>query len=308
MSNTEKVVVEVEGRQLTLSNLSKVLYPEAGFTKGEVIDYYTRIAPVMIPHIIDRPVTLKRYPNGVEEQFFFEKNVPRGAPEWISTVKVPSVSTRRDSGIVEHPLLRALPDLVWSANLAALELHVPMWKVGRGDPPRPPDLMVFDLDPGPPATIVECSRVALLVEELLQTGGMTGHPKSSGSKGMQLYVALTGRPTWESVKDLAHSIAQRLEKDHPGEVVSRMAKDLRPGKVFIDWSQNVPSKTTIAPYSLRARPFPTVSTPVTWDEVRKCAKKGDPGLLSFTASEVISRVEKHGDLFAGLLKKTHASR
>ena len=308
MSPSEKVVVEVEGHTLTLSNLSKVLYPEVGFTKGEVIDYYTRIASVMLPHVIDRPVTLKRYPDGVDGPFFFEKNVPRGAPLWLKTIKVSSVSTRRDSGIVEHPLLRTLPDLVWAANLASLEIHVPMWKAGRGDPPRPPDLMVFDLDPGPPATIVECCKVALLVEELLQTGGMTGYPKTSGSKGMQLYVKLKGRPTWDSVKDLAHSIAQRLEKEHPGQVVSRMAKDLRPGKVFIDWSQNVPSKTTIAPYSLRARPQPTASTPVTWDEVEECSKREDPAMLSFTTPDVLKRVENQGDLFAGLLKDPAPAR
>ena len=304
MSPEAKVVVEVDGRQLSLSNLSKVLYPETGFTKGEVIDYYTRIAPVMLPHIVDRPVTLKRFPDGVDGISFFEKNVSRGAPDWVKTLKVTSVSTRRDSGIVEHPLIRTLPDLVWAANLAALEIHVPMWKAGRGEPPRPPDLMVFDLDPGPPATIVECCQVALWVEELLQSGGMTGHPKTSGSKGMQLYVRMRGRPTWDSVKDLAHSIAQRLEKEHPGEVVSRMAKDLRPGKVFIDWSQNVPSKTTVAPYSLRARPTQTVSTPIAWDEVRSCADGGSPAMLSFLAGEVLQRVEAHGDLFAGLLKES----
>ncbi len=289
-----KVKVTVDGRQLMLSNLDKVLYPEAGFTKAEVIDYYQRIAPVMLPHIRNRPVTIKRYPEGVDHDFFYQKNAPAHRPEWVPTARLPSPGSTKNRQTIEYLLGGDLPTLIWAANLAALELHTPMWRqpdVGK------PDLLVFDLDPGQPATIVQCCRVALLLRPLLTDLGLEPVPKTSGGKGLQLYAAVTGM-TSEQTSDLAKELAERLESEHPDLVVSRMTKALRPRKVLIDWSQNNAAKTTIAPYSLRARAQPTVSAPVSWDEVSSCRRASE---LVFTAPDVIERVSRSGDLFAAAL-------
>jgi bifunctional non-homologous end joining protein LigD len=292
----EAVEVEVDGRQLKLSNLSKVLYPESGFTKGDVVDYYARVADVMLPHVADRAVTFKRYPNGVDGTSFFEKHVPAHAPAWVQTATVPRGGNSRSSreGDVTYAVLADRPTLVWAANLASLEFHVPQWKVGDGrDLPKPADLMVFDLDPGPGTTIVECCRVANWLGAELGRDAMAA--KTSGSKGLQLYLRLV--PDSGDSNELAHELARKLERDHPEAVVSKMKKELRAGKVLIDWSQNSPAKTTVAVYSLRARPHPTASTPVTWEEVDACAKRGHPEDLEFLAVDVLRRVEQHGDLF-----------
>jgi bifunctional non-homologous end joining protein LigD len=298
--SAEKVAVQVDGRQLTLSNLDKVLYPEAGFTKGEVIDYYTRIAAVLLPHVQDRPLTFKRYPEGVEGGFFFAKNAPSHTPQWVRTVTLPSPGSTKNRDTINYPVASDLPTLVWAANLAALELHVPMWRVTRTGKPKHPDLMVFDLDPGPPATIVECCEVAGHVRSLLAADGLTAYAKTSGSKGLQLYVPLDEKAGWEDVHSYARKLAQQLEKEHPKLVVWNMKKELRNGKVLVDWSQNNAAKTTVAVYSLRARALPTASTPVTWDEVDACERPED---LRFTSKQVLERVEDHGDLFAPTLER-----
>ncbi|PXY31084.1 non-homologous end-joining DNA ligase [Prauserella muralis] len=292
-------LVEVDGRRMRMSNLDKVLYPEVGFTKSEVIDYYARVAPILLPHLKDRPLTLKRYPNGVDGNSFFEKDVSRHAPDWVSTVCIETPGSSRGSEKADYALVQNLPTLVWAANLASLELHVPQWTVGPRGAKRVPDLLVFDLDPGAPATIVECCRVALRLRDALEDDGLTAYPKTSGSKGMQLYCPVRVRSA-ERTSEYAKGLAERLEKAMPDLVVSRMAKNLRPHKVFIDWSQNNPKKTTVAPYSLRARPQPTVSTPLTWDEVAECEVPED---LVFTAEDVLERIEDLGDLFEPLLAK-----
>jgi bifunctional non-homologous end joining protein LigD len=296
-----KVRVDVEGRTLTLSNLHKVLYPDAGFAKGEVLDYYARIAPVLLPHIADRPATFKRYPDGVEGKFFFEKNAPSHSPSWVRTVTLPTPGSTKARETIDFAVIRDLPTLVWAANLAALELHVPMWRVGARGKVHDPDLLVFDLDPGPPATIVECCEVAITLRSALDDDGLTAYPKTSGSKGMQLYVPVRGA-TWQETHGYAKELAQRLSADSD-LVVWQMKKDLRGGKVLIDWSQNNAAKTTIAPYSLRARPRPTVSTPITWDEVIGCTRPDD---LVFTAPAVLDRVDSDGDLFTDLLDEAKA--
>jgi bifunctional non-homologous end joining protein LigD len=301
--SAEKVAVQVDGRQLTLSNLDKVLYPEAGFTKGEVIDYYTRIATVLLPHVQDRPLTFKRYPEGVEGGFFFAKNAPSHTPQWVRTVTLPSPGSTKNRDTINYPVASDLPTLVWAANLAALELHVPMWRVTRTGKPKHPDLMVFDLDPGPPATIVECCEVAGHVRSLLAADGLTAYAKTSGSKGLQLYVPLDEKAAWEDVHSYARKLAQQLEKEHPKLVVWNMKKELRNGKVLVDWSQNNAAKTTVAVYSLRARALPTASTPVTWDEVEACTRPDD---LRFTSKQVLERVEDHGDLFAPTLERNQS--
>jgi bifunctional non-homologous end joining protein LigD len=289
------VKTRVEGRELTISNLDKVLYPAAGFTKGQMIDYYARIAPTMLAHVRDRPLTMKRFPDGVEGQSFFEKHRPAHAPEWVRSVSVPS---RESGGAIEYCVLCDVPSLVWAANLATIEFHVPLWRAGRRRIlPAPPDHMVFDLDPGDGATIVECCRVASLIFEALGPGAVCV-AKTSGSKGLQLYRPLGRRVGWDKVRDDARRMAARIEDGHPGLVVSNMRKSLRRGKVLIDWSQNHPAKTTIAPYSLRARPEPTASTPVTREEVEECADNADPDRLRFTAQDVLDRVDRLGDLFS----------
>ena len=296
--------MQVGDRRLAISNLSKILYPQTGFTKGEVLDYYARVAPVLLPHLAGRPLTRKRYPNGVDGPSFFEKNAPRGTPEWVRTVTLPVPGSTMNRETIDFVIVEDLPALVWTANLAALELHVPQWKVGpRGDVQNA-DLLVLDLDPGPPATIVECCEVALLLKEILRSDGLTGYPKTSGSKGMQLYAPLRPTPA-DDTRLYARSLARRLEKQRPDLVVSDMTKALRHGKVLVDWSQNAAAKTTIAPYSLRARPEPTVSTPITWDEVAACRS---PEELVFLSSAVLTRIEADGDLLADLVSLTAKQR
>jgi bifunctional non-homologous end joining protein LigD len=298
VSPNPSIRTTVGGRELSISNLDKVLYPATGFTKGQVIDYYVRIADVMLPHVSDRPLTLKRYPNGVDHSYFFEKHVPSHAPDWIRQVQVPSASNEE---VVVYGVICDVADLAWAANLASIELHVPLWHVGRRRKfPAPPDHMVFDLDPGEGTSIVECCEVALAIEALLADRGQEASPKTSGSKGLQLYVPLGGRPSWQGLREDAHGIAIELEQEHPGLIVSNMRKELRRGKVLIDWSQNHPAKTTVAAYSLRGRAEPTVSTPVTWAEVKGCASHADAGLLTFTSDEVLERVARLGDLFAAI--------
>ncbi|MGH8961487.1 MAG: non-homologous end-joining DNA ligase [Jatrophihabitantaceae bacterium] len=289
----EKVSVDVDGHTLQLTNLDKVLYPAAGFTKGEVLDYYSRVAPVLLPHLADRPLTVKRYPNGVDGKFFFEKNAARGTPDWVRTVTLPVPGSTKNRETIDFVVVDGLATLVRLANLAALELHVPQWRVPKRGRPRP-DLIVFDLDPGPPATIAECCEVALLLRDLVAEDGLALFAKTSGSKGMQVSAPVSVR-SQEQPSGYARWVAQRLERERPDLIVSRMTKSLRPHKVLVDWSQNNPAKTTVAPYSLRAREEPTVSTPLTWDEV--AAGTG----LRFTAEDVLARIADHGDLFAPTL-------
>jgi bifunctional non-homologous end joining protein LigD len=284
--------VEVEGRRLTLSNLDKVLYPETGTTKAEVIDYYARIAPVMVPHLVDRGVTLRRFPDGVEGNSFFEKRCPGHRPEWLDTVLGPGDR----NGDIGYCCLDSAPALVWAANMAALEIHAPM---ARRDI-ETPTLCVFDLDPGPGTSIVECADVGLDIRHVLDGLGLAGFAKTSGSKGMQVYVPLNTPHTHHEASAFALWVAQLLERAHPDGVVSNMKKSLRKGKVLVDWSQNSRHKTTIAVYSLRARPRPTVSTPVTWDEV-EAAAGGEP--LAFETADVLARVAEDGDLFAETLTR-----
>jgi bifunctional non-homologous end joining protein LigD len=298
VSPSSSIKTTIGGRELSISNLDKVLYPATGFTKGQVIDYYMRIADVILPHISDRPLTLKRYPNGVDHTYFFEKHVPAHAPDWVRRVHVPSAS---DGDAVDYSVICDVAALAWAANLASIELHVPLWHVGRRRKlPAPPDHMVFDLDPGEGTSIVECCEVALLIRATLDSRELEASPKTSGSKGLQLYVPLTGRPNWAGLRDEAHGLALQLEREHPDLIVSNMRKTLRRGKILIDWSQNHPAKTTVAAYSLRARPEPTASTPVTWDEVRQCKERADAGLLKFDAEQVLERVDRMGDLFAAI--------
>jgi bifunctional non-homologous end joining protein LigD len=291
MSPSTKVPVEIEGRRLTLSNLQKVLYPQTGFAKAQVLDYYTRIAPALLPHLRDRALTLKRYPEGVEGGSFYEKNAPSHRPEWVRTATVASPGSTRNRETIDYVVADELATLIWVANLASLELHTPMWRVSTGRP----DLMVVDLDPGPPATIVECCRVACHVRDAT---GLDWYAKTSGSKGLQLYTAVRDERTSEQTSAEMKALAERLEREQPELVVSRMTKAIRPGKVLLDWSQNSSAKTTVSVYSLRARPEHTVSTPVTWDEVAGCRAPED---LVFRTDDVLARVEEYGDLFAPLL-------
>ena len=296
MSPSAGTRVAVDGRELSVSNLDKVLYPDSGTTKGQVIDYYARIAQAMLPHLVDRPVTMKRFPNGVEQKSFFEKHSPEHAPDWLHRIDVPSEG---GTETIAYSVIDDLPSLVWAANLAALELHVPLWHAGRRRVlPGPPDHMVFDLDPGERATIVECCQVAALITERLAGQGHEAYAKTSGSKGLQLYVPLGRRAVWDKVREDAHDMARTLERSPPQLVVSNMKKSLRHGKVLIDWSQNHPAKTTVAVYSLRGLHGPTVSTPVTWEEVGRCAEERDPEALRFTFDDVMRRVADQGDLFA----------
>ena len=288
--------VEVDGRRLSISNLDKVLYPEAGFTKGGVIDYYARVAPVLIPHLRGRALTVTRWPDGVEGKHFFEKRCPDHRPHWVRTE---SVWAGRRKGEIDFCICNDRPTLIWLAQLAALELHPSLSPASHV---QQPTVLAFDLDPGPPATIVECCRVALLIRELFGSLGLEAFAKTSGSKGMQVYVPLDGAVTYETTKPYARAVAQALERSQPDLVVSRMTKELRTGKVFVDWSQNTASKTTIAAYSLRARPRPTVSTPVDWEEVAACLDSGDPDRLAFEAERVLARIEERGDLFAPVLE------
>ena len=289
-------VVDVQGKHLKLSNLDKVLYPEANFSKGQVIDYYVRIAPVLLPHLSGRPLTMKRYPNGVDGMFFYEKNCPKHRPEWVKTARVWSEGNNR---WMDYCVFEDLPTLVWAANLADIELHT---SLSLGKEILRPTFLVFDLDPGPPANIVQCCQVGIWVRDIFARLGLKSFAKTSGSKGLQIYVPLNTAVTYDDTKPFAHEIARMLERQYPQQVVSDMKKTLRTGKVFIDWSQNDDHKTTICVYSLRAKERPTASTPVKWDEVENCLKKGDASLLVFEADNVVERSKKFGDLFEPVLK------
>jgi bifunctional non-homologous end joining protein LigD len=289
-------VVEIEGKHLSLTNLDKVLYPATGFTKGQVIDYYARIAPVLLPHLKEHPLTLKRYPGGVDQEYFFEKNATKHRPDWVKTVPVWSEGNQRD---VNYILANDLPTLVWTANLAAIELH-PSLSLAKDI--MCPRSIVFDLDPGAPANIVQCCQVGIWLRDIFEHFGLQSFPKTSGSKGLQVYVPLNSPTSYDVTKPFAHALARLLENEHRDFVVSDMKKELRVGKVFVDWSQNDEHKTTISVYSLRAREHPTVSTPVKWEEVEQALKKKDATLLVFEAGQVLDRVQKMGDLFAPLEK------
>jgi len=288
---SKKTELIVDGRTLAVSNLDKVLYPKDGFTKGELINYYIQIAPVLLPHLKERPLTMKRYPDGVEGEFFYEKNCPSHRPGWVQTVKVWSENNQRT---VQYCLAQDLPTLVWAANLADIELHTSLSR--KKDVDRP-TMMVFDLDPGAPADIVQCCQVGLWLREILADMKLKSWAKTSGSKGLQVYVPLNTTVTYEQTKELSHAIAEHLEREHPKVVVSKMAKALRKGKIFVDWSQNDEHKTTICVYSLRARETPTASTPVTWEEVEGTVKKKNGKRLVFRCDQTLARVEKMGDLF-----------
>jgi bifunctional non-homologous end joining protein LigD len=289
-------IVEIDGRKLKLTNLEKVLYPATGFTKGQVIDYYARIAPVLVPHLNNRPLTLKRYPGGVDQEFFFEKNATKHRPDWVKTAPIWSHGNQRN---VNYILANDLPTLVWIANLAGIELHPSLSYAEDIECPR---MLVFDLDPGPPANIVQCCQVATWLRAIFDHFNLKAFAKTSGSKGLQLYVPLNSKTSYDETKPFAHALARLLEKDHPDMVVSDMKKVLRTGKVLVDWSQNDEHKTTISVYSLRAREHPTVSTPVTWEEVENTLKKKDAKLLVFESNQVLDRVEKLGDLFAPVVE------
>jgi bifunctional non-homologous end joining protein LigD len=304
MSPTGEVRVDVEGRTLTISNLDKVLYPSTGTTKGEVLHYYAQVAPTLLPHLADRAVTRIRWPHGTGGQSFFEKNVPSGTPSWVRTVTVPTTGSRAarsasagGGDTLVFPIVEDLATLTWLANLAALELHVHQWTVGRNGRPRNADRIVIDLDPGEPAGLHECCRVALEVRDRLAARDLVARPVTSGSKGLHLYADLPRRLPSEESTALAREVAEDLQRDWPALVTATMTKAKRPGKVFLDWSQNSASKTTIAPYSLRGRDRPYVATPVAWDEVAAGAE--DPlGLEQFRLEEVLDRVARLGDLFA----------
>jgi bifunctional non-homologous end joining protein LigD len=288
--------MEVEGRQIKLSNLDKVLYPKAGFTKGQVIDYYVKVAPTLLPHLAGRPLTLKRYPQGVEGLFFYEKNCPKYRPNWIKTAKVWSEGNKR---FMQYCLVDEVATLVWLGNLADLELHT---SLSRAPKMARPSVIAFDLDPGAPANMVQCCQVGLWIREIFAQLGLQSFAKTSGSKGLQIYIPLNTAVTYDQTKPFAKALAQLLQDRHPDKVVSDMKKSLRSNKVLVDWSQNDVHKTTVNVYSLRARERPTVSAPVTWEEVEQCLEKCDPDLLVFTSDQVLQRLEKLGDLFAPVLK------
>jgi bifunctional non-homologous end joining protein LigD len=291
---TRAVEVEVGRRRLKLSNLDKVFYPATGFTKGQVIDYYTRIAPVLLPHLRDRPLTLKRYPDGVEGPHFYEKQCPSHRPDWVKTVPV-----QAGGKVIDFCLANDLPTLVWLANLADLELHSSLSKARNLERPT---MMVFDLDPGPPAGLLECAQVAIWLRDTLGELGLDCFPKTSGSKGIQLYVPLNRAITYDQTKPFSHALARLMERQHPDLVVSKQKKELRKGKVLVDWSQNDDFKTTACVYSLRARDRPTVSTPITWHELDEAFEAERPERLVFESDEVLARADEHGDLFKPVLE------
>jgi bifunctional non-homologous end joining protein LigD len=288
--------IEADGREVALSRPGKALYPGAGggFTKADVAGYYRRIAPVLLPHVRGRPASFLRFPDGVEAEGFFAKNAPRGTPEWVRAVELPSPGSTKGRERVRYVVVEDTATLLWAANLAALEIHVPQWRVGPRGGTRRPDLLVFDLDPGEPATLVECCRVAVTLREVLARDGLDSWPKVSGSKGLHLYVPVAPTAGTRATA-YARRVAERLAEREPELVVARMDRSLRRGKVFVDWNQNNPARTTVAPYSLRARGEPVVAAPVGWDEVEAC---DGPGGLRFTAGEVQARVERLGDLLA----------
>jgi bifunctional non-homologous end joining protein LigD len=286
----------VKGKTIPVSNLDKVFYPETGFTKGQVIDYYIRVSPVLLPHLMDRPLTLKRYPDGVNGGFFYEKRCPSYRPEWVQTTTV--WSERHDSEI-NYCLANDLPSIVWAANLGDLELHT---FLARKQNVECPTMIVFDLDPGPPANILQCAQVAKWLKDELDALELQSFPKTSGSKGLQIYIPLNSSVTYDDTKPFARSMAERLTRDHPELVVAKMEKRIRSGKVFVDSSQNDSHKTTVCAYSLRAKQQPTVSTPVTWEEVLTALKRRDADSLYFLSEEVLKRIEEQGDLFEPVLK------
>ncbi|MET9700635.1 non-homologous end-joining DNA ligase [Streptomyces sp. NPDC006529] len=290
-------ITTVEGRRLALSNLDKVIYPENGFTKGEVLHYYATVSGALLPHVHDRPVSFLRYPDGPDGQRFFTKNPPPGTPEWVETARVPRSEDQR----AEQVVVADLATLMWAANLV-VEFHTPQWTTAR---PAVADRLVFDLDPGAPAGVVECCAVALWLRERLAADGLEAFAKTSGSKGMHLSVPVEPTPS-ARVSAYAKALAQEAERELPELVVHRMTKALRPGKVFVDHSQNAAAKTTAAPYTLRARALPTVSAPVTWAEVAQCGDRGDPAALVFVADEVVARLARDGDLFAPLTDPARA--
>jgi len=289
-----KSQLKIGGTELTVSNLEKVLYPKPGFTKGDVIDYYIKVSPYLLPHLKNRPITLKRYPDGVDGFFFYEKKCPSHRPDWIKTAKV----SKSEGGEINYCLMNDLPALVWAANLADLELHTFLHKAPALNRPT---TLAFDLDPGPPAGILLCCQVGLWLKSIFDALGMKSFAKTSGSKGLQIYVPLNTVVTYAKTKAFSHRITELLEKQFPETVVSKMQKSLRGGKVLVDWSQNDDHKTTINVYSLRAKEQPTVSTPVSWKEVAKALKKKSASGLTFEASDVLKRVQKLGDLFAEVL-------
>lgn len=292
-------MVEVDGRELKLTNLDKVLYPEAGFTKGEVVDYYARVAPAMIPHLRGRAVTLRRFPEGVDDldAAFFEKRCPKHRPKWVKTARV---EAGPNAGKIDFCVCDSLPTLIWMAQLAAIELH-PSLSLSRA--PKRPTVLAFDLDPGPPADVVDCCRVALRLREVLTQFDLECFAKTSGSKGMQLYVPLNTKTSYEETRPFGQALAQLIAKQTPDEVLAKMGKKTdRSGKVLIDWYQNNQRKTTISVYSMRAREHPTCSTPITWKEIEAAAESGDGNKLVFEAGDVLKRIEQHGDLFAPVLE------
>jgi len=288
--------LEVDGHTLTVSNLDKVLYPEAGFTKGDVIRYFIDISPVLLPHLENRPITMKRYPSGVGHFFFYEKNCPRYRPEWVNTA--PVMSERR-GGMMHFCVVNNLASLVWMGNLADLELHT---SLARAPKVERPTMMVFDLDPGEGTNYIQCCQVALWLRQKFDALKLASFAKTSGSKGIQLYVPLNTPCTFDDTKAASRAIADAVAREHPDAVVTNMLKKLRVGKVLIDWSQNDEHKTTISVYSLRATPKPQVSTPLTWPELEKAWKKGDPDAFRFSPDAIRARVKKHGDLFAPVLQ------
>ena len=291
-SKNPATVVEIEGRRLKVTNLDKVLYPATGFTKGQVVDYYARVAPAMLPHLGDRPVTMLRLPDGVAGERFFEKRCPGHRPSWLDTVPLDA-----DSDIAACSL-DSVPALVWTANLAALELHTPQ---ARAAEPWLPSAIVFDLDPGPGADLSDCARVALELHDLLDQLGLRAVAKTSGSKGLHLSVGIRPSVDAETTKGFALGLGKVLESRDPKRVTVTMAKEQRPGRVFVDWSQNDRHKTTVCAYSLRATDAPGVSTPVGWDELADLADDGDPDVFAFTPAEVLERIDEHGDLYADSL-------
>jgi bifunctional non-homologous end joining protein LigD len=289
-----KQSLDVNGTKVDVTNLDKIFYPKAGFTKGDVIDYYVRVSSVLLPHLKDRPITLKRYPDGVEGFFFYEKKCPAHRPAWVKTTKV----AKSEGGEINYCLINDLPSLIWAANLADLELHTFLHKAPSI---HRPTAIAFDLDPGPPADIILCCKVGLWLKDLFKALHMESFAKTSGSKGLQVYLPINGAVTYEKTKAFSHAIAELLESQFPDTVVSNMQKSRRRGKVLVDWSQNDDHKTTVSVYSLRAKDFPTVSTPVTWEEVEAAVRRPKAADLSFASGEVLKRVEKMGDIFAPVL-------
>lgn len=286
--------LEISGRRVNVTNLEKVFYPKTGFTKGNVIDYYVRVSPVLLPYLKDRPISLKRYPDGVEGFFFYEKQCPSHRPKWIKTTTVP----KKEGGEIHYCVMNDLPALVWAANAADLELHTFLHRMPAL---HRPTTLAFDLDPGAPANIIDCCKVGLWLKTIFDSLEMKSFPKTSGSKGLQVYIPLNVPITYDRTKNFALAIARFLERQHPETIVSKMQKSLRVEKVFVDWSQNDEKKTTVNVYSLRAKDHPTVSTPVTWQEVEKALKKKNPSCLTFEAKDVLKRIDESGDLFSPIL-------